>query len=178
MDVARILEGGHTSAIMCVDTFVPSDGRSPIVITGSMDRSIVVWHMRKGEKLRHFPDICQHPISAISIYSDKDGISPIVIVTDKKNNSQIRDLYPSTFMPLHGDVVRAYELDKEETMPGEASQENGWNRISKLSNKYKIGFWLEHGFLFKEAIKENRIDFLVKFKAMLKDSLYTLRGNR
>jgi WD40 repeat protein len=190
----RHLTEGHSSAITCVDTFVPSDQRSPIAITGSADRSIVVWHMRRGEKLRHFPDVSQEPVAAISIFSDLDGVSPIVIISDKKNNLQIRDLYPSTFMPNRDDVKRAFELDfaevHAETVVDDESgpygggnktskkigDEGSWSRIAKLSAKYQIGFWLEHGFLFMTAIEENRVDFLVKFKDMLKESLYSLRG--
>lgn len=202
------LKDGHTSAITCVDTFVPTDARSPIAITGSADRSIVVWHMRKGEKLRHFPDISQEPIAAISIFCALDGISPIVIISDKKANLQLRDLYPSTFMPNKEDVQRAYDADAAEQLqtaqqgvtasgPSGSKSNTGsgggvkndnnamsfgdddtesWSRLAKFSAKYQVGFWLEHGFLFMQAIIDNRVDFLVKFKDMLKESLYSLRG--
>jgi hypothetical protein len=195
-ELFKHLKGGHTSAITCVDTFVPSDNRSPIAITGSADRSIVVWHLRRGEKLRHFPDVSQEPVAAINIFSDLDGISPIVIISDKKTNLQIRDLYPSTFMPNRDDVLRSFEADAEEPVVSVSREEKksaskhgksgdddaasdgteNWQRIAKLSAKYQIGFWLEHGFLFAKAIEDNRVDFLVKFKDMLKESLYSLRG--
>jgi WD40 repeat protein len=85
---------GHDNLVTCMAVYNPEDvDATPLVLTGSIDKCILIWDLKTGEKLQVLQ--FEHSIWCLSIYAPREakvkGIAPL-IVSSGKHGAQVWDL--------------------------------------------------------------------------------------
>ena len=73
----------HTKSITCLALYDPKDGASPILVSGSLDKKIIIWDVLEATEIRRLPltDENGHSerINSLSVYDrSSDGNSPFI----------------------------------------------------------------------------------------------------
>jgi WD40 repeat protein len=101
---SNLFEKGHTKSITCLVAHYPSgeqqqENEPPILITGSLDKSAIIWDFETGTKVRVLRGH-EGQINAVKVVDrDDDGSPPIVITASKDNQIILWDL-------VTGDKIR------------------------------------------------------------------------
>jgi WD40 repeat protein len=162
--------GCHKDSITALAVYTPPADclDDPLIITGSIDRLVIIWNLFNGNKLQtlvgHTDRVC-----CIKIY-DPPGIGkhPMILSggDDEKTIVWEDALYQKPFMPLREAVNRAFDSDLE----GE-----NWPMITEMAEQYKALLFIENSNLFMIAVLKERPDFLLKFWDYLTLTLPTIK---
>jgi WD40 repeat protein len=158
------LKDQHRDSVTALTIYTPDDGSlPPLIISGSIDRMIIVWNLFTGEPVQkligHNDRVC-----FITTFLPVDGKNPLVLSGADDESSIVWEdaLYEKPFMPLRDDVNRNFYSD---------CLEEDWPLITELAEKYETSLFLVNSNLFYLAVKYNRPDFLVKFQKYLSKAL-------
>lgn len=163
---------GNTDAITALSIHIPTyKEENPLVISGSMDRMVLVWDLFTRQLLRKLVGH-QDRISCIStfIFDDKQRNMkyPIILSGSVDHQTIVWEdaLSPSNStpsLPLKDDINRYFQSD---------CQQQDWPLITELIenqslNNHDHSLFLENSHLFYIALLSNQLTFLYKFHRYL-----------
>lgn len=196
-DVVRVLRG-HSESVTALTLYVPpmeppmkagteikTSTQTALVVTGSIDKRVIVWSLLTGEKLQtlvgHVDRVCflvttTAPLSYESTVAANntslDGHKPHNSVTQRTKHlpwlfsggdDEVTILWEDALhsyphIPLRDEVNRAFESDVKVM---------DWPLLTEMTLVYGTTVFAENTHLFYHAIGKNRADFLLKFKKYL-----------
>jgi WD40 repeat protein len=164
------LKDQHRDSITALTVYTPvSKDDNPLIISGSIDRMVIVWDLFKGVPLQkligHTDRVCcittyTPPPHILSSTSSTVIRSPLVFSGGDDETTFVWEdsLHQTTFMPLRDDVNRCFDSD---------CMEEDWPLITELTKQYDSQLFLENPHLFFLAVKYNHPNFLLKFRKYL-----------
>jgi WD40 repeat protein len=159
----------HKDSITALAVYTPSYGskEDPLIVTGSIDRLIMIWNLFTGQKIQtligHTDRVCW-----ITIH-DPENKRPVLLSGGDDGQTIIwqDSLYQKPFMPLRESVIRAFDCDL--TSPED------WPMITEMAETYRTLLFSENSNLFTIAVLQDRPDFLLKFWDFLVLTLPTMK---
>jgi WD40 repeat protein len=166
----QCIKNAHKDSITALAVYTPPRDclDDPLIITGSIDRLVIIWNLFTGCKVQtlvgHTDRVC-----FIKIY-DPPGVGkhPMILSggDDEKTILWEDVLYQKPFMPLREAVNRAFDSDLET---------EDWPMITEMASQYKALLFIENSNLFMIAVLKERPDFLLKFWDYLTLTLPTIK---
>ena len=168
----------HKDSVTALAVYTPSSTTDdPLIITGSIDKMIIVWSLISGERLQtlfgHQDRVCyiaiyvppdppkyatssDDPTRAINPMKARPTGTPLLISgsDDKKTIVWEDALHQKPFMPTRDTVYNLFLAD---------ATERNWPLITDLVMRYDYQVFVENSYLFSLAIARKRSDFLCKF---------------
>jgi WD40 repeat protein len=170
-EVIKLRRGfvAHKDSVTALTMFYPqNDIDAPLIITGSIDQTIVIWNFFTMEKIQtllgHSNRVCW-----LKVYINPSNLFHPVLLSGSDDEYVIvweDSLYQKPFMPLREIVRNAFISDLET---------NDWPLITEMVTLYKGLFFTENSNLFLLAVKNGRSDFLIKFWDYLVATLPTMK---
>jgi WD40 repeat protein len=84
------LQGGHTGGVFATFIHAPGNGTSPpLIITGSDDKTAIVWNLHTGERVRRLEGGHTKTITSIGVYTPVHLTSASLVVTASKDSTAV-----------------------------------------------------------------------------------------